>query len=284
MNSRQQNSEDPSSILVVKYGGNAMVSDSLQREVLSNICSLTDKGFHMVIVHGGGPFIEEALEDADIESEFIGGQRKTTPETYKYVEMALKGRVNGRIVNIINQLGYSAVGLSGKDGKSVIARKRYHKESKDGEINKIDLGQVGEVESVNPSLIKLLLIHRYIPVVACVASDEDGNNFNINADIFAGSLAGALKAQKFMVLTDVDGLYEDISLEDTLIHEMKLDEIEKFTDDGIIKGGMLPKIEACKAAIQSGAREAVIINGKKPEQILQSAEKNNIIGTTIKKD
>ncbi|MTI22361.1 acetylglutamate kinase [Fulvivirga sp. RKSG066] len=270
-------------IVVVKYGGNAMVSEDIQYDVLKNVCALKEKGYAVVIVHGGGPFIQETLDVAQIESEFIGGQRKTTPEALKYVEMALKGQVNGKVVNIINTLGYTAVGLSGRDGKIATAEKLYHEETVGDELKKISLGQVGKVKCIDTKLIYTLLENDFIPVITCIASDEKGNSYNINADLFAGSVAGHLKASVFGVLTDVDGLMEDIKNPDSLIKNLEMDKITTLLGQGVIIGGMIPKVDACKLAVETGAGKAVILNGKKPEQILALVDNDKQIGTTIKK-
>jgi len=269
-------------IIVIKYGGNAMVSEDVQQAVLKNICALKEKGVAVVVVHGGGPFIQETLDVAEIESEFIGGQRKTSPEALKYVEMALKGQVNGKVVNVINTLGQKAVGLSGRDGIIVTAERIYHEESVSGETKKISLGQVGRVKKVDPSLIFTLLENDYIPVITCIASDENGDSYNINADLFAGSLAGHLNATVFGVLTDVDGLLRDVKDPDSLIKELEIKEIRDLLGQGVIVGGMIPKVDACRTAVETGAKRAIIINGKKPEQMLSIMDNNQSVGTTIK--
>lgn len=269
-------------IIVIKYGGNAMVSEDVQQAVLKNICALKEKGVAVVVVHGGGPFIQETLDVAEIESEFIGGQRKTSPEALKYVEMALKGQVNGKVVNVINTLGQKAVGLSGRDGNIVTAERIYHEESVGGETKKISLGQVGRVKKVDPSLIFTLLANDYIPVITCIASDENGDSYNINADLFAGSLAGHLNATVFGVLTDVDGLLRDVKDPDSLIKELEIKEIRDLLGQGVIVGGMIPKVDACRTAVETGAKRAIIINGKKPEQMLSIMDNNQSVGTTIK--
>lgn len=267
-------------IIVIKYGGNAMTSERLQRNVLKNICTLKSKGYAVVIVHGGGPFIQEILDQVDIETEFIHGHRKTSAEALRYVEMALKGRVNGEVVNVINQLGERAVGLSGRDGKTAIAKKYYHQQP-DGQST-ADLGQVGEIDTIDPALIYLLLEQDYIPVITCIASDEAGNSYNINADLFAGSLAGHLQAHVFGVLTDVDGLMEDIADPESLLKDISAHEVKHFVRQGVIKGGMIPKTDACRLAVEKGASRSVIVNGKKPEQILSLIDENQSVGTTIK--
>lgn len=269
-------------IIVIKYGGNAMVSEELQEAVLKNICNLKDQGYSVVVVHGGGPFIQEALDMAQVESEFIGGQRKTTPEALKYVEMALRGQVNGKVVNLINNSGHKAVGLSGRDGKIVTAERLHHVENVNGEERKVDIGQVGKVSKVDPSLLFTLLEEDYIPVITCIANDEQGESYNINADLFAGSIAGHLKADVFGVLTDVDGLLRDVKDPESLIKEISISDIKKLLGQGVIVGGMIPKVDACRIAVEQGAGKSVIINGKKPDQLLALVDENQTIGTTIK--
>jgi acetylglutamate kinase len=268
-------------LLLFKYGGNAMVNPLLKTQVLTNICSLKAKGFDIAIVHGGGPFIKSKLEEANIHSEFIDGQRKTSPEALEHVEMALKGQVNGSLVSIINRLGYKAVGLSGKDGRSVIAEKRWHQHVENGKTEMVDLGQVGDVARVDPTLINLLLANDFIPVIACLAADQAGNDYNINGDMFAGHLAGALSASHYIVLTDVDGLRHDKDDPASLIQEIKAAELGVLKAKNIIQGGMTPKAESCAIALAQGAQSAHIINGTAPEQIIALFEGRQT-GTTIK--
>lgn len=269
-------------IALFKYGGNAMVDEALKEEVLAALCSMRDQGYHVVIAHGGGPFIQKALDQAGIQTDFVYGHRRTTPEAMRLVETALKGEVNSNLVGIINRLGYHAVGLSGKDGRTATAIKRYHREENEQGVTEVDIGQVGEVSRVDTRLLHLLLQEGYIPVLACVAQDEQGLDYNINADLFAGSLAGALKAQVFGVLTDVDGLMADINHPDSLIQEVRLEEISRYKRAGVIQGGMLPKVDACRMAIESGAAQAFILNGSKPTQIPKQIRGEASTGTLFK--
>jgi acetylglutamate kinase len=269
-------------IIVIKYGGNAMTEESLKTKVLQNICQLQDRGFHVVIVHGGGPFIQKILGQVNIQSEFIDGHRKTTKEALKYVEMALKGEVNSSLVSILNQMGQKAVGLSGKDGRMAIAQKRFHHKNINGKIEKIDIGQVGDITEINTDLISLLLQNNFLPVVTCIAADNKGNEYNINADMFAGNMAGALSAKQFIILTDVDGLLMDKDDPSTIIRNLSISQTNELISNGTIQGGMIPKIESCIVALNSGAKSSRIINGTKPSQITQLAENKNI-GTTISK-
>ena len=274
----ENNSDTP--LLLFKYGGNAMVNESLEKEVLHNICDLQNAGYQVVIVHGGGPFIKDILKKVDIKTEFIEGHRKTTSEAMEYIEMALKGKVNTNLVNRINSFGSRAVGLSGIDGRTVLASRRVHKQMIDGEMVETDLGQVGDVDTVDPSLIKSLIKDNYIPVLACIASDREGVRYNINADMFAGHIAGALRATEFVVLTDVDGLLKDKDDPDSIIKKLELGQIKELLENGIIQGGMIPKIESCEIALNRGASAARIINGTAPEQI-HAITKNEEVGTII---
>jgi acetylglutamate kinase len=267
-------------IVLIKYGGNAMLNESLQQEVVHNITRLHNSGYQVVLVHGGGPFIKKMLNTVQVESEFVGGHRKTTPEALRYIEMVLKGEVNGQLVRYLNEVGLRAIGLSGKDARMVVAKKRYHIEKVNGTTSKHDLGQVGDIVSIDTSLLNLLLENDYLPVFTCLASDEAGNDYNINADMFAGHLAGALKADHYLVLTDVDGLLKDIKDEDSLIQSLLVKDLDALYGD-VIKGGMIPKVQSCDIALKEGAKSARIINGTKPAQIFQSIQNNQSIGTEI---
>ena len=269
-------------IAVFKYGGNAMFDDALKLEVLTALCAVRAQGYRVVIAHGGGPFIQKALDQAGIKTDFVYGHRRTTPEVMRLVETTLKGEVNSELVGIINRLGHKAVGLSGKDGRTVTATRRYHREENATGVMSVDIGQVGEVSRVDTTLIELLLAEGYIPVMACIAQDEHGTDYNINADLFAGSLAGALKAPVFGVLTDVDGLMRDIDDPASLVPEIRLSEISHYQHRGIIKGGMLPKVDACRAAVEGGARCAMIINGTRPSEIPKLIAGNASTGTRFK--
>ncbi|MFP4619736.1 MAG: acetylglutamate kinase [Bacteroidales bacterium] len=267
-------------VVLIKYGGNAMRDDELTRELLKEVYELIRRNYHVVLVHGGGPFIEDNLKLAGIETEFVEGHRKTTGEAMKYIEMALKGNVNSKLVRLLNELGLRSVGLSGKDGRMVQVGKRYHT---DQEGRQVDIGYVGNIRNIDTTLLDILLANDYIPVVSTISAGEDGADYNVNADMFAGYLAGALKAKHFIMLTDVDGLLKDPSDPSSLIRELKITEMEELYQD-VIKGGMIPKTEACKRAIENGAESALIINGKKPERLMESiVETNNIQGTRFVK-
>lgn len=268
-------------IALIKYGGNAMLNDALKQGVVDSLVQLSEQGVRVVLVHGGGPFIHNILEMAGIASEFIGGHRKTTPEALKYIEMALKGEVNGNLVRLLNLAGLRAVGLSGKDGQMVRAKKRYHETQENGQRVQHDLGQVGDVESVDTRLLHSLLDQGFLPVVTCIASDAEGQDYNINADMFAGALAGALRAQDYLVLTDVDGLLRDIADPSSIISKVKLADLPALFGT-VIKGGMIPKLESCQTALNQGAHRARIVNGTKPETLSEAILSNNhSIGTEI---
>lgn len=264
-------------IIVIKYGGNAMINESLKRSILSMIVDLQQDGYRIVLVHGGGPFINSILEKVQIQSEFIGGHRKTTPEAMKYIEMALKGEVNTSLVGLISSLGAKAIGLSGKDGGMITTKKRFHYEGE----KEIDLGQVADVASVKPQILNDLLDKNYVPIVACVSADKEGISYNINADMMAGAIAGALKAE-YLVLTDVDGIRMDKDDPSSLISKIALKHIPEMMES-VIVGGMIPKVESCRIAIEGGSIRARIINGTKPEQLKEAIKTNNPIGTTITK-
>jgi acetylglutamate kinase len=216
-----QNQPDPKKpLLLVKYGGNAMTDNELKMKILKILSGFQKGTFQVVIVHGGGPFIKKILEEAGIKSEFIDGHRKTTHEALEYVEMALKGRVNSDLVGRLNSMDVKAVGLSGRDGQTVTARKREHFSLINGKKVLTDLGQVGDVKSVDTKFLELLTRNNYLPVMSCTAADESGAGYNINADMFAGHIAGALKVDQFIVLTDVDGLMRDKNDPSTLIREL----------------------------------------------------------------
>ncbi len=268
------------SIVLIKYGGNAMVDEQARKAVFQQVHELAQYGLLPVIVHGGGPVIRELLDIAKIESEFIGGHRKTDREAMKYVEMALSGRVNGDIVKGLNATGLRAVGLSGKDASMVRAVRRFHETEVDGKLEASDLGFVGNVETIDTELVTILLENRYVPVIAPIGVGKDGEDYNINADMFAGHMAGALKAAAFVAMTDVDGLMEDPEKPDTRLVTVKRDRIEAKIGDSV-SGGMIPKVEACLIALRQGVKKAHIINGMKPNTLLNQLLTTRKDGTTI---
>lgn len=272
------------SIYLIKYGGNAMTHPHLKIAILQGICQLKTQGHAVVLVHGGGPFIQQALDKARIHTAFVGGHRQTPAEALEPVETALKITVNSDLVRHLQGLGEKAVGLSGQDGNLLRARKRFHREqSPGGEWVHHDLGHVGDVDSIDPTLIQVLLQNDFLPVITCLANDQQGERYNINADLFAGHLAGALQVKEFLILTDVDGLLENRHDPHSLIPQLRLAELKTKQESGTIQGGMIPKLEACAVALQTGAQQARIINGTQPEQ-LTALLHNPQIGTLITHD
>jgi acetylglutamate kinase len=270
--------------ILIKYGGNAMTSDDLKTRIAGVIRDLHAEGFEIILVHGGGPFINKALETAGIVSEFFDGQRFTSTEALAHIETVLKGEVNSSLVGLLNRAGLRAVGLSGKDGMMVTAEKRWHlARNSAGDEEKIDIGRVGNVVAVDPGLIESLLARRYVPVIACIASDTAGNDYNINADMLAGHIAASLKTDHYIVLTDVDGLFRDFPDPDSLLHRVATGELPALYGS-VIRGGMIPKVKSCEIALAVGARKAVILNGTKPAQIREYLLDDIQHGTQIVKD
>jgi acetylglutamate kinase len=258
---------------VIKYGGHAMLDEDLKKSFAEDMVLLKYVGINPVIVHGGGPQIESLLKQIGKKSEFVAGMRVTDAETMDIVEMVLSGKVNKEIVNNINYAGGKAVGLSGKDGKLVMAEKLYHIDN--GE--KIDLGFVGSVKSVNDDLLRILEKDRYIPVIAPIGVDEEGNTYNINADTVAGKVAEALKAEKLILLTDVEGVKVDGALASTLT----ISEVAALIKKGTISSGMIPKTECCIEALRGGVNKTHIIDGRAEHAVLLEIFTDAGIGTEI---
>ncbi len=270
-------------VVLIKYGGNAMVDETRKQSVIADICALKSLGAVPVVVHGGGPVISELLGEVGVETPFVAGHRKTDREAMGYVEMALSGKVNSEVVKLISCHGYRSVGISGKDGGLVTASKRIHRVKEGDRVRRSDLGQVGDVTSVDTHLVTALLRAGYIPVIAPIGVGADLEDYNINADMFAGHVAAALRATAFMVLTDVDGVFLDIDDPGTLIPEFTphaaRDEIGR-----IIRGGMIPKIESCLIALAGGVGEARIVNGMTEHSLLTALLTAERTGTTIREN
>lgn len=265
-----------STTMVVKYGGNAMVDDELKRGVMNDLVLLSLVGIRPVLVHGGGPEISEALKRMGKESTFVHGLRVTDAETVEIVEMVLAGKTNKGIVSLLQRAGAKAVGLSGKDGNLFEARKRLSRG--------VDVGFVGEVTRVNPELLDVLSAAGYIPVISSVGEDDEGQTLNINADHVAGQIAGALKAEKFILLTDVAGVYEDYSKPETFISEMPAARARELLAGGQVDKGMIPKVEGCLMALDGGCRRAHIIDGRVPNAILTEIFTDEGVGTMVTPD
>jgi acetylglutamate kinase len=260
--------------LVIKYGGSAMEQRELKESFALDVILLRLVGMNPVIVHGGGPQIGALMKRLGKEPRFVGGMRVTDEETVEIVEMVLVGKINKEIVGLINHHGGRAVGLSGKDATLIRAHRRLHR-MPDGE--EIDIGLVGEVESINAEPIKLLEEHGYIPVIAPVGVGKDGETYNINADLVAGEMAAALGAEKLIHLTDVQGIVDGGRLVSTLARN----DAERLIATGVIDGGMLPKVESSLRALKGGTEKAHIIDGRVPHAILLELLTREGIGTEI---
>ena len=261
--------------VVVKFGGNAMIDEALKRAFAQDVVFLRYAGLRPVVVHGGGPQITRALERSGIASEFTGGLRVTTPEAMDVVRMVLTGQVQREIVGLINEHGPFAIGLSGEDANSMTARQR-HAEI-DGK--KVDIGRVGDVTAVDPQVIGALLDNGRIPVVSSVARAEDGGVYNVNADTAAAALAVGLKAEKLVVLTDVEGLYADWPASDEVVSQLDADELEKLLPS--LTSGMVPKMEACLRAVRGGVGAAHVLDGRVQHSLLLEVFTDEGIGTMV---
>jgi len=270
--------------VVVKYGGHAMISDELKNAVFTDLVLMKFVGMLPVVVHGGGPEITGMLKRQGIESRFTGGMRVTDEETMEIVEMVLVGKINKDIVAQINRLGGHGVGISGKDANLFQAVKKMHQiTTPEGKTELVDIGFVGELAQVNPEIITNLLRNDYIPIVAPVAVGANGESYNVNADYAAGSLAAALKADKLIILTDVEGIMEDKNDPASLISSLRVGEFTSLVEQGKIDGGMIPKVECCLEALAGGVRTTHILDGRVPHSILLEIFTNEGIGTMVVK-
>jgi len=271
------------SSMVIKIGGNILINDEILENIIRDILLLYFTGIKPVVVHGGGPEISEKMEKFGIKPKFVDGLRITDERTLEIVEMVLDGKINSKIVSSFIKNGGKAVGISCKDGLLIVARKKMVKKRSGEKEITIDLGLVGEAEYVNPDLLEVLLNNGYIPVVSPIAADLNGNTYNLNADIVAGTLAGAIKAKKLIILTNVSGILKDIKDEKSVISKLTLSELEKLLNEGIIKGGMIPKAEAAIIALKNGVEKVHIINGMIDHSILLELFTDKGIGTMIVK-
>ena len=257
-------------IVVIKYGGNAMLNDKLKASVIKDIVLLKYIGMNPVIVHGGGPEITQMMALKGIETKFVNGLRVTTPETMKVAEMVLTGSISPDIASLFNANGVPSVSMSGKDGKTILAKQRDP-----------ELGLVGEVTHINTDYILNLIEDGYLPVVSPIAYGEDGMSLNINSDEVAKHLATALSADKLMLITDVDGVLNDPKDPTTLISRLTLSQIKEAISDGIISGGMIPKLDCCTGAIEGGVHRCHIINGTIPHSTIIELFTKDGIGTMV---
>ncbi len=266
--------------VVIKYGGNAMVNEELKEAFAQDVVLLKYVGINPVIVHGGGPQIGELLKKLNIPTRFVGGMRVTDRETMNVVEMVLVGKVNKEIVKLINSHGGNAVGLSGKDGNLIVAEKidseKYLAEVRAPEI--IDLGFVGRVKKINPEIVNRLIESKFIPVVAPVGIGEDFEAYNINADLVAGEMAASLKAEKLIILTDVEGIKDG---EGKLITSIERGRLTELIEKGTVYGGMIPKVKACEIALTGGVKKAHVIDGRIKHSLLLELFTQRGVGTEI---
>ncbi len=263
--------------IVIKYGGNAMVNPELTRKILEDVTLLKYVGINPILVHGGGPEINAMLKRVNVQSEFHNGLRITDDATMEIVQMVLAGKLNKNIAAEIGTLGGKAIGLCGKDSNLIMVRKK--PPLPDG----VDLGHVGDIISVNTKLLNTLCADEYIPVISSVGSDKEGNSYNINADTAAAAIATALKAEKLIYLTDIDGVRRVAEDPTTLFPLLTVEKARALIEDGTITGGMIPKVHSCIDAIEKGVRRVHIINGTIPHPIILEIFTDRGIGTMFEK-
>ncbi|MDO4467473.1 MAG: acetylglutamate kinase [Bacillota bacterium] len=256
--------------IVIKYGGNAMIDEDLKKNVINDVVLLNTIGIRVVLVHGGGPGIDAMLKKLNIQPKFVNGLRVTDEETMDVVQMVLSGQLNKSLVSMISQAGSTAVGVCGMDAHLIKAEKLDEEH-----------GYVGKVIEINDKLITDLLDNGYIPVIASTGVDENNHAYNINADLAASAIATKLKAENLVLVSNIPGLLEDKNDEDSLLSEVTLSQIEDLKERGVIAGGMIPKIDCCKEAIENGVKQAVIIDGRVPHSLLIEMLTNEGIGTMI---
>jgi acetylglutamate kinase len=260
--------------IVIKYGGSAMDDPAIRRLTAEDVVLMKFVGMNPVVVHGGGPHINKTLKRMSIESSFHEGLRVTDSETIDVVEMVLSGSVNKDIVALINQAGGNSLGLSGKDGNLLFAKKIERDDD-------VDIGHVGQIESVQSHVVEVLCGSGIIPVIAPIATDRQGRTWNVNADTAAGEIASALNAEKLIFMTDTPGLLRDKEDPDTLMHQVRYKEVEELTRQGVIAGGMIPKLNACHAALDNGVHKTHIIDGRVPHALLVEVFTQAGMGTLV---
>lgn len=270
------------SYVVIKYGGHAMLDEEAKEWTIKDTILLRYIGMKPVVVHGGGPEISKAMEKMGKKPEFVEGLRVTDEETLEIVKMVLVGKINTDIVSRINALGCRAAGLSGKDGRLIMAHKKApQKVVAGGVTKKVDIGLVGEIEKINPEIIETLTSQGYILVIAPIGLSADGRSLNLNADTVAGDIAATLKAKKLIILTDVPGVMKDLKNEKSLIRELKISQVNSLLKKGMISGSMTPKIRACEKAVKGGVEKAHIIDGRVKHAILLELFTDEGIGTMV---
>jgi len=260
---------------VIKYGGSIMDNEVAKEAFVEDVALMTSVGIKVVIVHGGGPEINKWVKKTGGENKFIKGLRVTDSETMEIVEMVLSGNINKRLSSSLSIRGLNAIGISGKDSNLIQAKKKYVYE----DDQKIDIGFVGDVVNINTELLINLLNCNYIPVISPIGSDTEGNSYNINADYAAAFISGVLKAEKLLIMTDIDGVYTDITDSSTLLSSITVEETKEFINSGIVYGGMIPKLQCCVAAIDKGTKDVHLVDGRKKHSLLLNIIKNH--GTKI---
>jgi acetylglutamate kinase len=272
------------SIMIIKVGGHAMVNSEVMSDIIQDIVLLRFIGIHPIIVHGGGPEISEKMKRMGKESQFVGGLRITDDETLEIARMVLVGNINTEIVALIGKHGAKGIGLSGKDGKMIIAKKKpFQKVMIEDVEHEVDLGWVGDTEIINTDLLNILIREDYIPVISPIAMDINGKALNINADTVAGDIAAALKAKKLILMTDVPGLLRDINDRSSRISRVAVEEIEELINSGLISGGMIPKMRSAAGSVMSGVEKIHIIDGSVSHSVLLELFTNTGIGTMVYK-
>ena len=273
------------SVMVIKVGGNAMLNPekttTIMESIIQDIVLLHFVGINPIIVHGGGPEITEKMEKMGKQPKFVGGLRVTDDDTLEIATMVLVGNINTKMVSLINKHGGKGVGLNGLDANLIMAKKKNQKIIVDGNEEDIDIGWVGETEIINPGLLKMMIENDYIPVVSPVAVDKKGQMLNINADTVAGDMAAALGAKKLIMMTDISGVLRDVNDKESRISKIKISEIDGLIKDGIIAGGMIPKIRGAEVAVKSGVESVHIINGSTPHSLLLELFTDIGVGTMI---
>lgn len=269
--------------VVVKYGGNAMINQELKEQVLADISLIQSLGINVAVIHGGGPEITAMLNKVGKKSEFVAGLRVTDSETMELAEMVLVGKTNTSLVATLSSHGIKAVGLNGKDGAMMLAKKHFANVYESDSVKQVDVGYVGEVYKVNKDLPIALISAGYIPVISPIAMGENGESYNINADTAAGDIAGALGAEQLILLTDTKGIYSDFGNEDSFINQLHYSDAIALMHKGKIEGGMIPKVKSCITAINGGTKRAYIIDGRERHSVLRSLFSNDSIGTEVLK-
>lgn len=267
-------------IILIKVGGNALVDSQVKIHIIEQIVILRSLGAVPVLVHGGGIDIEKLLTEVGVKSTFIGGHRKTDEKTISYIEMVLSGSLNKEFVRLFDNYQVEAVGISGKDAGMVKTTKRFHIDDTENRQPKIDLGFVGDVSSVNTRLLRLLISNNFLPVISPICIGDDGHTYNVNADMFAGTIAGALNADHYIALSNIDGLFENLDDPNSILHNLKIDEVERLMGSSI-QGGMIPKIESCMIAIKNGVKTVHIANGTNRCELLRILLTRDLLGTKI---